>query len=56
MALKLRFRESRINSWAKTYAENQGEKYRARESEVIGLREDIQRRGYLTKSGDCEPK
>ena len=47
--MKLRFCESEINFWANIYTEYQGEKYWAREQEIIGRRGDIQRRGYLTK-------
>ena len=50
MTMQLRFCESEINYWANIYQEYQGEKDRAREQEIIGHRDDIQRRGYLTKA------
>ena len=47
MAMQLRFRESQINYWADTYTEYQRPEGQAREQQIIGLREGIQRRGYL---------
>ena len=49
MEMKLRFSESDINDLANRYTQYQGVYYREREQQVIGLRDDIQRRGYLTK-------
>ena len=47
--MKLLFCESKIDYWANRYTECQHEDNRAREEELIGLREEILRRGYLTK-------
>ena len=47
--MKLRFCEAQIDNWANRYTEFQGAYYRAREQQVIELRDEIQRRGYLTK-------
>ena len=46
--MKLRFCESEIDYWANRYTEFQGTYYRETEEQIIGLRDDIQRRGYLT--------
>ena len=49
MEMKLRFCETKIDYWASIYTEYQTLKGQAREQQVIGLRDGIQRRGYLTK-------
>ena len=47
--MKLRFCESKIDYWAKSYTECQDEDNREREERLIGWREKILKRGYLTK-------
>ena len=52
MEMKLRFCESEIDDLANGYTEHQeseGMHHRERENQVIGFRDGIQRRGYLTK-------
>ena len=49
MNMRLRFCESEIDYWAERYTECQTPRGQAREQEVIGLRDGIQRRGDLTK-------
>ena len=49
MNMRLRFCESKIYYWANRYMEYQTPKGRAREQEVIGFRDGIQERGYLTR-------
>ena len=47
--MRLRFCESEIDDWANRYTECQRESNREREEQVIGLRDDIRQRGYLTE-------
>ena len=47
--MKLRFPESQIGYWASRYTERQREKNRIKEQELIDLKPDVLRRGYLTK-------
>lgn len=47
--MRLRFCESEIDYWAKRYTECQHEDNREREEQLIGFREKILRRGYLTQ-------
>ena len=47
--MRLRFCESDIDNLKNGYTAFQKACYRVREQQVIGLRDDIQRRGYLTK-------
>ena len=49
MTMNLRFSESEINYWANRYTERQREKNRIKEQELIDLKPDVLRRGYLTK-------
>lgn len=49
MAMELRFCETKIYYWAYKYTKCQRQKDRECELEVIGLRDNIQKRGYLTK-------
>ena len=49
MNMRLRFCESEIDDLATRYTECQHEDNREREEQLIGLREEILRRGYLTK-------
>lgn len=49
MNMRLRFCESEIDYWANIYTEYQTPKGQAREQQVIGLRDGIQERGYLTR-------
>ena len=49
MKMKLRFSESEINYWANRYTERQREKDRIKEQELIDLKPEVLRRGYLTK-------
>lgn len=49
MKMKLRFPESEIGYWANRYTERQREKDRIKERELIDLKPEVQRRGYLTK-------
>ena len=49
MKMELRFCESEIGYWADRYTERQREKDNAREEYLIGLKSDIQARGYLIK-------
>lgn len=49
MNMNLRFCESQIDYWATRYTECQHEDNREREEQLIGFREKILRRGYLTK-------
>ena len=47
--MKLRFPEFEVGYWANRYTERQREKDRAKEQELIDLKSEVQRRGYLTK-------
>ncbi|MDE0426935.1 MAG: hypothetical protein OXN25_18950 [Candidatus Poribacteria bacterium] len=47
--MRLRFCESEIAYWANIYTEYQTTKGQTREQQVIGFRDGIQERGYLTK-------
>ena len=47
--MNLRFPESEINHWANRYTERQREKNRRKEKDLIDLKPDLLRRGYLTK-------
>ena len=49
MKMRLRFCESEIAYWANIYTEYQTTKGQTREQQVIGFRDGIQERGYLTK-------
>ena len=49
MTMRLRFCESEIDYWANIYMEYQTPEGQAREEQVIGFRDGIQERGYLTK-------
>ena len=48
--MKLRFCKSEIDYWANRYTECQRPSGCEREKQVIGLRDDIQQQGYLTRS------
>ena len=50
MRMELRFCESEIDYWADCYTDFQRPSGRERENQVIGLRDDIQQRSYLTRS------
>ena len=47
--MNLRFPESEIGYLAKRYTERQREKDRTKEQQLIGLKPQVLRRGYLTK-------
>ena len=47
MKMKLHFPESEIGYWANRYTERQREKDRVKEQELIDLKPEVQRRGYL---------
>ena len=47
--MELRFCEFEINYWANIYTKYQKPRGKAREQQVIGFRDGIQQRGYLTK-------
>ena len=49
MEMNLRFPESEIGYWANRYTERQREKDRIKEQELIDLKPEVLRRGYLTK-------
>ena len=49
MKMKLHFCESKIGYWANPYTETQREKDRIKEQELIDLKPEVRRRGYLTK-------
>ena len=49
MEMKLRFCECKIDEWADAYIEYQEAQGAEREEQVIGFRDKIQGRGYLTK-------
>ena len=46
--MNLRFPESNIGYWANQYTERQRERNRIREQELINLKPEVLRRGYLT--------
>ena len=49
MKMKLRFPESEIGYWANRYTERQKAEDRIKEQELINLKSEVLRRGYLTK-------
>lgn len=49
MKMKLLFPESEINSWANKYIIDLSEEERIQEEEIIDLKNEILRRGYLSK-------